>query len=162
MYQSNCFSKNCIIYEFVWGFSISLTWNSKFCKFNVKSNLLLRTSSVFMNCLSTLTLICTCVYLSQFMGLSQLAFRSREWYFFYLKGVKPRIIYIRMAKWSRLMLSRHAIQTYGHHIGSVIMSDDRESIMAKYHDFTISFTSTIFDITNKNIGQFSKLFWLHF
>ena len=48
----------------------------------------------------------------------------------------PRILYIRMAKWRRLRLSQCAVWKYGHHIGSVTMSDDRGSIVAN-HYFTM-------------------------
>ena len=48
------------------------------------------------------------------------------------------ILYIRMAKRTRLRLSQCAIRKYDRHIGSVTMSDDRGSILGNHRDFTVS------------------------
>ena len=49
-----------------------------------------------------------------------------------------RIWYITMAKWRRLRLSWCAIRKYSCHIVSMIMSDDRGSVVVNHHDFTMS------------------------
>ena len=51
--------------------------------------------------------------------------------------VKTRILYITTAKWRCLRLSQCAIRKYGRHVGSMIMSNDRGSIVANHDDFTI-------------------------
>ena len=53
-------------------------------------------------------------------------------------SILPRSLYITMAKCSCLRPSECTIWKYSRHVGSVIMSDDRGSIVANDHDFTIS------------------------
>ena len=52
-----------------------------------------------------------------------------------LVKVTPRVLYIRMVKRGSLRLSQCEIRKYGHHIESVIMSDEKGIIVANYHDF---------------------------
>ena len=59
------------------------------------------------------------------------------------------------------MLSQLAIQKYGHHVGNMIMNDDRGNVMANYHDFTrpmsLSYTSCGPN-TTRDMGHFSLMF----
>ena len=80
---------------------------------------------------------CFCFLCVVFMGFEVfLIFCFKSWQHIWLS--QGCYMYIRMAKWACLSLSRCAIWKYGRHIRSVIMSDDRGSIMANHYDFILS------------------------
>ena len=76
--------------------------------------------------------------------------------------ILPTILYIRIANWDRLRLSQHATWKYGHHIGRMVMNNDRGSIMPIIMISLCHLTHNICGTTTRAFGHFSKLFWLHF
>ena len=68
------------------------------------------------------------------------------------RDVSKNFIYM-MAKSRCLRRSQCAIEKYGHHILSGIMSDDRVSIVGNHHDFTMS--ANLYFLCYYNYGHHS-------